>query len=150
MADMVDRDEHFKFATGGPRMTAAPIWLRKTLRFLLLGVAAGIVTSLASIFTVFALAGRADAMTVPIVWALGAMIGAVFGGVLLPLLAMWVLRDVPVRRTVIVAGAATWAASGAVSVIGHGGLGAIAGLVAAVVWLRYLEPALAPVAARPG
>ena len=131
-------------------MTAAPNWLRKTLHFMLLGAAAGIVTSLASVFTVFALAGRPDAITLPMMWGISVMIGAVFGSIVLPILAWWLLRDAPVRRIMLVAGCAMWMGSAVISVIGHGGLGPIVGLVVAVVWLRYLEPALAPVAVRAG
>ena len=126
-------------------MTDLPLRLRKTLRLMLLGAAAGVATSLASVFTVFALAGQPGAIIVPIVWEIAAMIGVVSGSIVLPILAGWLLREVPVRRIMIVSGCATWAGSAVISVIGHGGLGAIVGLIAAVVWLRYLEPALGPV-----
>ena len=125
-------------------MSATSHWARRTLRLVLLGAGAGAITSLASVFTVLALSGRGGAVGVPIVWGLAAMIGVVFGGVILPVLGLWLLREVPLRRVIVIVGAAMWVGSAAISVIGNGGLGAIAGIVAAVGWLRYLEPALGP------
>ncbi|HEU4829249.1 MAG TPA: hypothetical protein VFT04_08630 [Gemmatimonadales bacterium] len=118
--------------------------LRKTLRFTLLGIAAGMVTTLVSVFTIFALAGVPEAVTIPIIWGVSAMIGTVFGGIAMPILGWWLLPDVPVRRVVLVVSTATFAGSVLISVLGHGGLGALAGAIAAVAWLKYLEPALVP------
>lgn len=112
----------------------------KTFRLLAVGVAAGIVTSLAALFPIYTLRGNPEAITVPPLWVAGAWVGTLVGGLALPLLGWSVLRQVPPRRIALVVGAATWAGAVLFSLLNSTVVGAFTSALAAVTWLAVARP----------
>ncbi|HEX6643503.1 MAG TPA: hypothetical protein VF037_02440 [Gemmatimonadales bacterium] len=105
------------------------------IRLLAIGAAAGAVAGMPIVLSVFALRGHAEAVLHPQLWLVAACMGAIVGGLVLPVLGMTVLRAVPLRLAVLNLAAGAGLGVVAFAPLRSAGLGLFAGLTAATVRL---------------